>query len=77
MSPSETECLEAGGTFDRDGGQVSCEILDPVGNSANSGGQSQSTTETESSNGTLNNRPKHEEDCIGPGNSGSGRGPCP
>jgi hypothetical protein len=76
-SPSERDCEAAGGTFTRDGGQVSCETEDPVGNSENSGGQSQTTTDTESSNGTLNNDPQHEEDCLGPGNSGSGGGQCP
>ena len=78
-SPSQLECEAAGGTFDRSNGTVSCiypEVSDPVGNSENSGGKSQTvdTQETESSNGTLNNNPKHEETdtCEGPGNSSSG-----
>lgn len=83
VSPSERDCEAAGGTFSRDGGHVSCTftVEDPVGNSENSGGKSQSTTETDTteSNGTLNNKPKksHTSDCTGPGNSGSGGGPCP
>lgn len=77
VSPSQQACEDAGGTFTRSGGQVSCIIEDPVGNSENSGGHSQTTLDTESSNGTLNNKPKHEEDCTGPGNSGSGGGQCP
>ena len=78
-SPSQLECEAAGGTFSRDGGTVTCVypvVSDPVGNSENSGGKSQTrdTQDTESSNGTLNNNPKHEEDtaCSGPGNSSSG-----
>jgi hypothetical protein len=77
-SPSQQECEDAGGTFDRTQGEVTCTyppVEDPVGNSENSGGKSQSTTTTEeeSSNGTLNNRPQHEEseECTGPGNGGS------
>ena len=77
--PSETACTDAGGTFERVNGQVSCiypVVSDPVGNSENSGGKSQTrdTQDTESSNGTLNNDPKHEETstCEGPGNSSSG-----
>jgi hypothetical protein len=77
ISPSEQECLDAGGTWDRTQGTVSCtfETSDPVGNSENSGGKSQTvdSEETESSNGTLNNKPKHQEssECTGPGNGGS------
>lgn len=73
VSPSERNCA---GTFDRVNGQVSCTIEDPVGNSENSGGHSQTTTEEESSNGTLQNRPHHQESCTGPGGSGEGGGPC-
>ena len=79
-SPSQLECEAAGGTFDRTNGEVSCVypvVSDPVGNSERSGGKSQTvdTQETESSQGTLNNKPKHEEtsSCEGPGNSSSGR----
>jgi hypothetical protein len=78
-SPSQRDCEAAGGTFTRDGGTVTCvypEVSDPVGNSERSGGKSQTvdTQETESSNGTLNNKPKHKESttCSGPGNSQSG-----
>ena len=77
-SPSQLECEAAGGTFDRSQGQVTCiypPVEDPVGNSENSNGHSQTTTTTaeESSNGTLNNKPKHQEssECDGPGNGGS------
>lgn len=72
-SPSERNCA---GTFDRTRGEVSCTVLDPVGQSEHSGGQSQSTTEEESSNGTLQNRPHHQESCTGPGGSGEDGGPC-
>jgi hypothetical protein len=82
-SPSQTECEEAGGTFDRTQGTVTCTFVeeDPVGQSEASGGHSQTTTTTdeESSKGTLKNEPQHEEtsECVGPGNSGPGGGPCP
>ena len=78
-SPSQRECEAAGGTFDRTNGEVSCVypvVSDPVGNSERSGGKSQTvdTQETESSQGTLNNKPKYDKDesCSGPGNSSSG-----
>jgi hypothetical protein len=77
-SPSQLECEAAGGSFNRSQGEVTCTfppVEDPVGNSENSNGKSQSTTTTEeeSSNGTLNNRPQHEEssECTGPGKGGS------
>ena len=82
-SPSQRECEASGGTFDRNGGDVTCTFVteDPVGNSESSGGKSQTTTttETEESKGTLKNRPKFSEDseCTGPGNSGPGGGQCP
>lgn len=75
-SPSERNCEAAGGDFSRVNGKVTCSIEDPVGNSENSGGHSQTTTEKESSQGTLKNRPHHQESCTGPGNSGEGGGPC-
>ena len=77
ISPSEQACIDSDGTWVKDGGTVSCthETSDPVGNSESSGGKSQTrdTSETDSSNGTLNNDPKFEEDasCTGPGNSGN------
>ena len=70
-SPSQTQCEEAGGTFVRDGGTVKCLVSDPVGNSENSGGKSQTRDEETTSNGTLNNRPKHQECTSGPGNQTS------
>ena len=78
-SPSQTQCEAAGGTFDRTNGEVTCVypvVSDPVGNSERSGGKSQTvdTQTTETSNGTLDNKPKHEQSdtCSGPGNSSSG-----
>ena len=78
-SPSQLECEAAGGDFDRTNGTVTCVypvVSDPVGNSENSDGKSQTvdTQTTEESNGTLNNKPKHEQTdtCSGPGNSSSG-----
>ena len=77
ISPSQQECENSGGTWAKDGGNVSCTHVtsDPVGNSENSGGKSQSrdTSSSDSSNGTLNNDPQFEEvdTCSGPGNSGN------
>ena len=75
-SPSQRDCEAAGGEFTKDGGTVSCTFMteETVGNApTNSNAQTVESTETESSNGTLNNRPKHEEssECDGPGNGGS------
>jgi hypothetical protein len=82
VSPSQQECEDAGGTFDRTQGTVSCtfESSEPVGNSGNSGGKSQTvdSTEEESSKGTLKNQPQHEEssECTGPG-QGNSTAQCP
>ena len=46
-------------------------ISDPVGNSENSDGKSQTRDDETTSNGTLNNRPKHQECTSGPGNQTS------
>lgn len=81
-SPSQEQCENQGGTYSKENGTVSCTFttVDPVGNSENSGGKSQTvtTTEEESSQGTLKNRPHHEEGstCKGPG-SGNSTGQCP
>jgi hypothetical protein len=80
-SPSQTNCEAAGGTFTKSGGTVSCTFMtdETVGNAPdNSNAQRVESTETESSNGTLNNKPKHGEssECDGPGNGGSGA-QCP
>ena len=75
-SPSERNCIAAGGEWNKDGGQVSCTFTtdETVGNAPEtSNAQRVESTETESSQGTLNNKPKHEEssECDGPGNGGS------
>ena len=71
-SPSQQYCEDVlDGTFVRDGGTVSCTISDPVGNSENSDGKSQTRDDETTSNGTLNNRPKHQECTSGPGNQTS------
>jgi hypothetical protein len=68
ISPSEQECIDSGGEWERDGGTVSCTYSDPVGNSENSGGKSQTRDKEESSKGTLKNDPQHECEESGPGN---------
>ena len=72
-SPSEENCQ---GEFSRVRGKVTCLIEDPVGQSEHSGGKSQTSEEGESSQGTLKNRPHHEESCEGPGGSGENWGGC-
>jgi hypothetical protein len=74
-SPSQTQCEDAGGTFDRTQGTASCTFIteDPVGNSERSGGRSQTTTEKEQEAAKGNITPKQGEvtnECLsGPGNS--------
>jgi hypothetical protein len=75
-SPSKTDCEAGGGTYTHIQGVAKCTTLDPVGNSESDGGHSQKTKDTESSNGTLQNAPHHQDSCLGPGNSGEGGGPC-
>ena len=71
-SPSQEQCEADGGVFRRDGGQVYCDKSYHVGNSDNS----QTVDDSESSNGTFNNNPKHQEDCDGTGNSQDGTDHC-
>ena len=70
-SPSETNCEADGGIFNRDGGKVSCTKVDEGKPHPRDKFES---IEEESSNGTLNNRPQHEEkqECT---DTGSGK--CP
>ena len=71
-SPSEEKCLAEGGDFYRINGQVLCIKEDHVGNSD----KSQTVTDYEGSNGTLNNKPKHQEDCDGTGNTSAPQDHC-
>lgn len=77
-SPSQSQCEAMGGSFSRDGGQVSCTFTSTsnVGNSPNS--QTVTVTDTSSSNGTLNNDPKHQASstCDGTGNTASPQDHC-
>jgi hypothetical protein len=78
VSPSQQQCQASGGTFSRDGGQVSCtySTTQNVGNSDHS--QTTTTTTTSQSNGTLNNDPQYSQSktCAGPGNSGANSAHC-
>ena len=65
LSPSQEQCEADGGTFSREGGKVKCITTTNVGNSPNS----QTTTTTDGSNGTLNNDPQFSTNCKGPANS--------
>jgi hypothetical protein len=58
-SPSQTQCEGSGGTFSRDGGQVSCTF------DAKNDKQPKFDSTT-TSNGTLNNKPQKTEDPCGP-----------
>lgn len=62
------QCLADGGTFTRENGTVTCTIEECVGNSG-VGGCGQTVTVEESSKGHLGNKPQHQEECSGPGNS--------
>ena len=77
-SPSQQDCEDAGGTFTREKGTVTCtmETTTNVGNSPNS--QTVTITDVEESKGTFQNAPKHQESstCSGPGNSGDNSAHC-
>jgi hypothetical protein len=72
VSPSQQECEDASGTFTRIQGTVTCVIEqepEKVGNAPpHSNAQETQITEEESSKGTLQNEPQHEEEtsCTGP-----------
>ena len=72
-SPSQTSCESAGGTFFKVNGSVVCTftVVDPVGNSEASGGQSQTrdTTTKNGGQGNLSNKETTTSACIGPGNA--------
>jgi len=79
MSQSEDYCVNTlHGTFARVGGQCYCTVTTTsnVGNSSNS--QTITMTDTEGSNGTLNNDPKHTSSskCDGTGNTTSPQDHC-
>jgi len=79
MSQSEDYCVNTlGGTFLRVGGQCSCTVTttSSVGNSPNS--QTITMTDTDASNGTLNNDPKHTSlsKCDGTGATTSPQDHC-
>jgi hypothetical protein len=68
-SPSQTFCEDVlGGTFSRDGGEVSC-ITVVEGKNKNF-----TDTNTQESNGTLNNDPQFSESDVC---AGTGSGKCP
>jgi hypothetical protein len=77
-SPSQRDCEADGGVWSKDGGHVSCTYttIDHVGNSDNS--QIVENTDTDSSNGTLNNDPHYKTDskCDGTGNTSSPQDHC-
>jgi hypothetical protein len=58
-SPSEQQCTDSGGTFSRDGGQVSCTTPGKNENQPK-------FNQTDTSNGTLNNKPQKTESCGKP-----------
>jgi hypothetical protein len=67
-SPSETQCTDSGGTFSRDGGNVSCTTTVEGKN------KNFTDTNTQESNGTLNNDPQFSESDVC---AGTGSGKCP
>jgi hypothetical protein len=72
-SPSEIACADAGGTFFKVNGQRVCTftVIDPVGNSESSDGQSQTrdTTTKNTGQGNLSNKEATSSSCVGPGNA--------
>jgi hypothetical protein len=68
-SPSQTSCTEAGGTFTKVNGVVTCTVVDPVGNSEASGGKSQTRDTSDAEQGNLTPKNKNASTCTGPGNS--------
>ena len=65
ISPSQQQCEASGGTFDNQSGTKVCVLPpDPVGNSENSGGQSQENQTTTTGQGNSDNKPTSE--CTGP-----------
>jgi hypothetical protein len=67
-SPSETDCVASGGTFDRTGGEVSCTTVVEGKN------KNFTDTNTQESNGTLNNDPQFSESDVC---AGTGSAKCP
>jgi hypothetical protein len=63
VSPSESSCEAAGGTFTRESGEVSCVTTEPVGNAPESS-NAQRTTTDEGGQGNLQN--KETINCSGP-----------
>lgn len=81
VSPSQRECEAAGGTFSREQGTVTCIIVseETVGIAPeHSNAQRVEKTNKESSKGTLQNQPHHQEssECDGPGKSGDNSANC-
>jgi hypothetical protein len=72
-SPSQTSCETSGGTFFKVNGAVVCTftVVDPVGNSENSDGKSQTrdTTVKQGGQGNLSNKETTTLSCVGPGNA--------
>ncbi len=66
VSPSEQECVDAGGTFDRDRGQVSCVIVEEGKNPRFT------DTTTTTGQGNAGNKPTRDDECAG-----TGSGKCP
>ncbi len=66
VSPSQEQCEAAGGTFTRTNGAVDCVVSDPVGNSENSDGKSQTRDTDAGGQGNLGNKETCAE--TGPGN---------
>jgi hypothetical protein len=69
-SPSERDCEAAGGTYTHVQGEANCELTETVGN-APATSNAQTVDSSESSQGTLDNKPKHQQECTGPGQGGS------
>jgi hypothetical protein len=69
VSPSESQCIASGGTFDKTNGTDTCTFSTTtnVGNSTNS--QTTTSTDTTSGQGNTGNKTQTSSTCTGPGNS--------
>ena len=65
-SPSQEQCEAQGGTFDRQGGQVTCVVVDEGKN------PKFTDTETTSGQGNISNKQEQSSAC-----GGTGSGKCP
>jgi hypothetical protein len=79
-SPAQDYCEDVlGGSYSKDGGQITCTVTSSETTGANGHGQTITTTIYYYDNGTWNNEPQSDSasgPCNGPGNSGDSSAHC-